>query len=143
MRTRRDFAVGMVAASLAVAATLGTVALIQPVQGEKERTMNPDDPVDTDLVTLPSAHGATETVERLKALLAQKGIELFAHDFAQLARPHLLVSRDMRLQQVNVDGDRDPRLAVDPAFLVAIDSGKPNQQAMRPAQRELHGTNLL
>ena len=28
-------------------------------------------PADTDLVTLPSAHGGTETVERLKALLAQ------------------------------------------------------------------------
>ena len=34
---------------------------------------------DTDLVTLPSAHGVTETVERLKALLAQKGIDVFAH----------------------------------------------------------------
>jgi uncharacterized protein (DUF302 family) len=41
--------------------------------------MNPDDLADTDLVTLPSAHGATETVERLKAHLAQKGIEVFAH----------------------------------------------------------------
>ena len=41
--------------------------------------MNPADPADTGLVTLPSAHGATETVERLKALLAQKGIEVFAH----------------------------------------------------------------
>jgi uncharacterized protein (DUF302 family) len=41
--------------------------------------MNPADPADPDLVTLPTAHGATETVERLKALLAQKGIELFAH----------------------------------------------------------------
>ena len=34
---------------------------------------------DPDLVTLPSAHGVPETVARLKALLAQKGIELFAH----------------------------------------------------------------
>ena len=41
--------------------------------------MNPADPADTGLVTLPSAHGATETVERLKGLLAQKGIEVFAH----------------------------------------------------------------
>ena len=87
MRTRRDFAVGMVAASLAVAATLGTMALIQAVRGEKERTMNPADPADTDLVTLPSAHGATETIERLKAPLAQKGIEVFAHiDHAAGAR---------------------------------------------------------
>jgi uncharacterized protein (DUF302 family) len=41
--------------------------------------MNPGDLADTDLVTLPSAHGATETVERLKSLLAQKGIKVFAH----------------------------------------------------------------
>ena len=34
---------------------------------------------DPDLVTLPSAHGVPEIVARLKALLAQKGIELFAH----------------------------------------------------------------
>jgi uncharacterized protein (DUF302 family) len=49
--------------------------------------MNSGDPADTDLVTLPSAHGATETLERLKALLAQKGIEVFAHiDHAAGAR---------------------------------------------------------
>jgi uncharacterized protein (DUF302 family) len=41
--------------------------------------MNPADPADTGLVTLPSAHSATGTVERLKGLLAQKGIEVFAH----------------------------------------------------------------
>jgi uncharacterized protein (DUF302 family) len=41
--------------------------------------MNPDDLADTDLVTLPSARGATETVARLKELLAQKGIAVFAH----------------------------------------------------------------
>jgi uncharacterized protein (DUF302 family) len=41
--------------------------------------MTPGDLADTDLVTLPSARGAKETVECLKALLAQKGIELFAH----------------------------------------------------------------
>jgi uncharacterized protein (DUF302 family) len=41
--------------------------------------MNPDDLADTDLVTLPSAHGPAETVERLRALLAQKGISVFAH----------------------------------------------------------------
>ena len=47
-------------------------------EGAKELTMNPSDAADPDLVTLPSAHGATETVERLKALLARKGIEVFA-----------------------------------------------------------------
>ncbi len=40
--------------------------------------MTPRTSVDTDLVTLPAARGAAETAERLKALLAQKGVELFA-----------------------------------------------------------------
>ena len=31
------------------------------------------------LVTLSSAHSASETVERMKALLVKKGIQLFAH----------------------------------------------------------------
>jgi uncharacterized protein (DUF302 family) len=44
-----------------------------------ERTMHPADVTDSDLVTLPCAHRVAETVERLKALLAQKGIEVFAH----------------------------------------------------------------
>src|SRR3977135_1217757 len=40
--------------------------------------MNQGDLADADLVTLPSAHGATETVERLKSLLSQKMIQVFA-----------------------------------------------------------------
>ena len=44
--------------------------------------MNPEGSANTDLVTLPSAHGATETVERLKTLLAQKGIEEFHQEIA-------------------------------------------------------------
>jgi uncharacterized protein (DUF302 family) len=53
----------------------------------KEQAMKPADPADTDLVTLPSAYGVTQTVERLKTLLAQKGIALFAHiDHAAGAR---------------------------------------------------------
>jgi uncharacterized protein (DUF302 family) len=36
-------------------------------------------PTSADLVTLPSAHGVTETAERMKALVAQHGIEVFAH----------------------------------------------------------------
>jgi uncharacterized protein (DUF302 family) len=49
--------------------------------------MNPADAAETDLVTLPSAHGVTETVERLKVLLAGKGVEVFAHiDHAAAAR---------------------------------------------------------
>jgi uncharacterized protein (DUF302 family) len=40
--------------------------------------MNPIDFDDADLVTLPSAHSTTETVDRLKALLSQKKIQVFA-----------------------------------------------------------------
>jgi uncharacterized protein (DUF302 family) len=40
--------------------------------------MNPTDLANADMLTLPSAHGATETVERLKSLLAQKRIQVFA-----------------------------------------------------------------
>ena len=57
----------------------------------------------TDLVTLPSAHGETETVERLKALLAQKGIEVFAHiDHAAGARK---VGLPLRPTQVLIFGN--------------------------------------
>ena len=55
-------------------------------------------PHDSDLVTLPGAPGAAETVERLKALLAQKGIELFADiDHAAGARKVGLSLRPTRL----------------------------------------------
>jgi uncharacterized protein (DUF302 family) len=40
--------------------------------------MNPSDLADADLVTTPSVHGAAETVERLKSLLSQKKIQVFA-----------------------------------------------------------------
>jgi uncharacterized protein (DUF302 family) len=40
--------------------------------------VNDTSPVNAGLVTLRSAHSAAETVERLKALLAKKGIHLFA-----------------------------------------------------------------
>ena len=60
-------------------------------------------PADTDLVTLPSARGVTETVERLKALLAQKGIEVFAHiDHAAGARE---VGLPLRPTQVLIFGN--------------------------------------
>ena len=74
MLTRRDVVVGMVATSLADAATLGCVVFIDSFRGRKERTMNPSDLAEADLVMLPSAHGAKETLDRLKALLARKGI---------------------------------------------------------------------
>ncbi|MGA2256781.1 MAG: DUF302 domain-containing protein, partial [Thermoguttaceae bacterium] len=40
--------------------------------------MSPSELASADLMTLPSAHGATETVERLKSLLSQKKIQVFA-----------------------------------------------------------------
>jgi uncharacterized protein (DUF302 family) len=40
--------------------------------------MIPSDRADADLVTLPSAYGATVTVERLKSLLSEKMIHVFA-----------------------------------------------------------------
>jgi uncharacterized protein (DUF302 family) len=103
MLSRREFLAGVVAASLAVAATLATVALIQPVRGEKERSMNPAVPAETDLVMLPSAHRASETVERLKSLLAQKGIQVFAHvDHAAAAEK---VGLSLRPTQVLIFGN--------------------------------------
>jgi uncharacterized protein (DUF302 family) len=68
----------MLAAGLAVAATLGAVAVIKQPNEAKEQSMNSSDVADAELVTLPSAHGVNETVEHLKALLAQKKIEVFA-----------------------------------------------------------------
>src|ERR1700736_2547566 len=41
--------------------------------------MNQSDSADAGLVTLSSPHGVAGTVERLKALLAGKGIQVFAH----------------------------------------------------------------
>jgi uncharacterized protein (DUF302 family) len=60
-------------------------------------------PADPDLVTLPSAHGVRETVERLKALLAQKGIGVFANfDHAAGARE---VGLSLRPTQVLIFGN--------------------------------------
>jgi uncharacterized protein (DUF302 family) len=60
--------------------------------------MSPSDRADADLVTLPSAHSAAETVERLKSLLRQKGIEVFADvDHAAGARQVGMALRPTRL----------------------------------------------
>ena len=60
-------------------------------------------PAEADLVTLPSAYGATETVERLKALLAQKGIDVSAHiDHAAAAEK---VGLPLRPTQVLIFGN--------------------------------------
>jgi uncharacterized protein (DUF302 family) len=78
MPTRRDFLVGALAVGATVAAMLACFVLIESFRSEKVPTMNPSDLADADLVTLPSAHGTTETVERLKAVLSQKKIQVFA-----------------------------------------------------------------
>ena len=65
--------------------------------------MNPSDPADKGLVTLSSAHNTTETVNRLKALLAEKAIELFAHiDHAAAATK---VGLSLRPTQVLIFGN--------------------------------------
>jgi uncharacterized protein (DUF302 family) len=65
--------------------------------------MNASDLAEADLVTLPSAHGASETVERLKALLAQKQIQVFAHiDHATEAKK---VGLPLRPTQVLIFGN--------------------------------------
>ena len=95
--------VGVVAASLAVAATLGSLVLIDLVRGAKELTVNARDPDETELVTLPSAHGASATVERLKALLVQKKIQIFADiDHAAAAKQ---VGLPLRPTQVLIFGN--------------------------------------
>jgi uncharacterized protein (DUF302 family) len=68
----------------------------------KELTVNPNNVSDTGLVTLPSAHSASETVERLKSLLAQKGIQVFTHiDHAAEAK---MVGLSLRPTQVLIFG---------------------------------------
>ncbi len=65
--------------------------------------MNPNDRTDAELMTLSSAHGVSETIERLKALLAQKGIEVFAHiDHATGAKQ---VGLPLRTTQVLIFGN--------------------------------------
>jgi uncharacterized protein (DUF302 family) len=60
--------------------------------------MNPDDRAGADLVTLASAHGAVETVERLKSLLGQKKIQVFADiDHAAAAKEVGLSLRPTRV----------------------------------------------
>ncbi len=63
--------------------------------------MNPSD--DDDLATLPSGHGVTETIDRLKSLLDQKGIQVFAHiDHAAAAKT---VGMSLRPTQVLIFGN--------------------------------------
>jgi uncharacterized protein (DUF302 family) len=65
--------------------------------------MNASDPADDDLVKLPSAHGASATVERLKSLLMEKKIQVFAHiDHATEAKK---VGLSLRPTQVLIFGN--------------------------------------
>jgi uncharacterized protein (DUF302 family) len=97
MLTRRDVVVGVLAASLAVA--LSALAVMGSSR-HKEPNMSAGD---SELVTLPSAHSATKTVERFKALLAEKGIELFAQiDHASGAKK---VGQSLRPTQVLIFGN--------------------------------------
>jgi uncharacterized protein (DUF302 family) len=60
----------------------------------KELMMNPNESGATELVTLPSAHSTSKTIERLRALLDQKKIHVFAHiDHAAGARQVGLILR--------------------------------------------------
>jgi hypothetical protein len=56
MLKRRDFGRGL-AAGPAVAATLGSFALIKVLKRSKELTINSSDLADVDLVTLPCVRG--------------------------------------------------------------------------------------
>src|SRR6516165_2073909 len=56
----------------------GSLVLTQSANRTKELAMNPNEIADADLVTLPSAHTAIETVDRFKSLLGEKKIHLFA-----------------------------------------------------------------
>ena len=65
--------------------------------------MNSSARADADLVTLPSPCGATETVDRLKSLLDQKNIQVFAHiDHAAEAKK---VGLPLRPTQVLIFGN--------------------------------------
>jgi uncharacterized protein (DUF302 family) len=72
-------------------------------QTRRSTTMEQDSPDNSAVVTLRSAHGVAETTERLKAVLAHKGIRLFAHiDHAAEARK---VGLPLRPTQVLIFGN--------------------------------------
>jgi uncharacterized protein (DUF302 family) len=101
--TARDFMVAIATASLAVAATLGSIAIVRSYEREKEQTVTSNDLAEADLVTLPSSLGVSETIERLKTLLDQKKIHVFAHiDHAAGAEK---VGQSLRPTQVLIFGN--------------------------------------
>ena len=70
--------VNLVTGAVIVTTSLGCFVLIKSFIGGKEMAMDPNDVADTGLVTLASAHDTRETANRLKTLLKQKNIEVFA-----------------------------------------------------------------
>jgi uncharacterized protein (DUF302 family) len=77
--------------------------LVNSVQAGKELTVIANDAFDKELVTLPCTHSASETVECFKALLTQKGIQVFAHiDHAAEAKK---VGLPLRPTQVLIFGN--------------------------------------
>jgi uncharacterized protein (DUF302 family) len=99
----RDWIIGTLGVGLAVAVTLGAVVTIDAGRGGKEKNMKPDARGDAELVTLPSGHGVSETVERMKALLEKKKIQVFAHiDHAEAAKK---VGLSLRPTQVLIFGN--------------------------------------
>jgi uncharacterized protein (DUF302 family) len=84
-------------------ATLASFALSNSGNGVKERTVDATEFSDADLVTLPSAYAVTQTIERLKSLLEQKTIQVFAHiDHAAAAKS---VGLSLRPTQVLIFGN--------------------------------------
>jgi uncharacterized protein (DUF302 family) len=68
------------------------------LQQEKALTMNSGDPSDGSLVTVSSAHNVSDTIDRLRSLLSQKMIEVFADiDHAEGARKVGLSLRPTRV----------------------------------------------
>jgi uncharacterized protein (DUF302 family) len=99
MFTRREMVIELLPAASTGAATLGcTWGPIHPGYAAKEPTMSPRDTANADLVTVPSAHGVADTIARLKGLLDQKKIQVFADiDHAAGAKQVGLSLRPTRL----------------------------------------------
>ena len=91
------------ALALVILTPIGCSETAEPVTQNKAIKMDKTDIATDGLVTLPSAHSVPKTVERLKKLLADKGIELFAHvDHAASAKQ---VGMTLRPTQVLIFGN--------------------------------------
>jgi uncharacterized protein (DUF302 family) len=91
------------ALALIILAAFGCTSTDEPVTQHRASKMSKTDAAADGVVTLPSAHNAEKTVERLKKLLAEKGIQLFAHiDHAAAAKQ---VGMSLRPTQVLIFGN--------------------------------------